>query len=99
MYKAVTAVVPLEDYRVLLTFAGGERRVFDMSPYLGKGVFTALRERAVFDAVRISFDTIAWPNGADLCPELLYAESKPAAPDAGFTAGAAQTCAGGDAAA
>ena len=81
MYKAVMNVVPLPDYRLLLTFAGGERRVFDVTPYLGKGVFGVLKEKSLFDAVRVSFDTIAWPNGADLCPELLYCESQPMQPD------------------
>lgn len=69
------------DYKLLLTFAGGEFRVFDVAPYLSKGVFRALREKPLFDAVRISFDTIAWPNGADFCPEVLYLKSQPVAPD------------------
>ena len=80
MYKGVNTVAPLSDYRLLLTFEGGERRVFDVKPYLGKGVFAALREKSLFDSVRLSFDTIAWANGADLCPELLYAESEPVEP-------------------
>ena len=79
MYKAVRRVIPLAEYRLLLTFAGGERRILDVAPYLGKGVFAALRDKALFDAVRVSFDTIAWPNGADLCPEFVYAESVPVA--------------------
>jgi hypothetical protein len=81
MLKAVTGVVPLANYQLLLTFAGGESRVFDVAPYLAKGVFALLREKTLFDAVRISFDTIAWPNGADFCPELLYANSRVLAPD------------------
>ena len=80
MHKPVTGVVPLADYQLLLTFADGESRVFDVAPYLGKGVFAPLREKALFEAVRISFDTIAWPNGADFCPELLYANSRAVAP-------------------
>ena len=81
MLRAVTDVVPLADYQLLLTFAGGESRLFDVAPYLGKGVFALLRDRALFDQVRISFDTVAWPNGADFCPELLYAKSRAVAPD------------------
>ena len=80
MYKSVKTVAPLSDYRLLLTFQGGERRVFDVKPYLGTGVFAALREKSLFDSVRVSFDAIAWANGADLCPELLYAESRPVEP-------------------
>jgi len=78
--KTLTKVVPLADYRLLLAFAGGECRVFDVAPYLARGIFKALRNKPLFDAVRISFDTIAWPNGADFCPEVLYSESQPIPP-------------------
>ncbi len=79
MYVGVKEVKPVSNYRLLLTFDNGERRVFDVGPYLNKGVFAQLREASVFSAVRVVFDTIEWPNGADFCPELLYRESKPAA--------------------
>ncbi|MHB1036130.1 MAG: DUF2442 domain-containing protein [Pirellulales bacterium] len=81
MYRAVNKVVPLPDHRLLLSFEGGERRIFDVTPYLGRGVFAALQQESVFESVCVSFDTVMWPNGADLCPELLYAESRPVAQD------------------
>jgi len=77
MYVGVKAVKPLKDYRLLLTFDNGEQRVFDVEPYLSKGIFSELREPGRFNAVRISFDTVEWPNGADLCPEVLYEEGVP----------------------
>ncbi|MGA2064302.1 MAG: DUF2442 domain-containing protein [Thermoguttaceae bacterium] len=72
---AVRSVVPLADYRLLLTFDAGEQRVFDVKPYLDKGIFAAVRDPSLFHSVRVSFDTIDWTNGADLCPEVLYAQS------------------------
>jgi len=48
-----------------------------VSPYLAHGVFQALRDPAVFNSARISFDTVAWSNGVDLCPEVLYRDSTP----------------------
>lgn len=80
-YPAVTSVAPLPDYRLLLGFANGEKRVFDVAPYLDKGVFSALRDLSVFRSVRVSFDTIEWANGADLCPEVLHESSVPAPSD------------------
>ena len=77
MYIGVKAVKPLKDYRLLLTFDSGEQRIFDVEPYFDKGVFAELREPGRFNAVRVSFDTVEWPNGADLCPEVLYEESVP----------------------
>lgn len=77
MYLAVKKVEPLHNYRLLLTFANDEQRIFDMKPYLGKGIFSQLQSESVFNSVHVSFDTIEWNNGADLDPEFLYAESVP----------------------
>ena len=76
MYPGVKSVKPLSGYKLLLTFENNEKRTFDMNPFLDKGIFKQLRDTKVFNTVRISFDTIEWTNGADLCPELLYKESK-----------------------
>jgi hypothetical protein len=78
MYARIREVKALPDFRLFLVFANGEGRVFDVSPYLDHGVFQALREPAVFNSVHVSFDTVAWSNGADLCPEVLYRDSAPA---------------------
>jgi hypothetical protein len=75
MHQAVKNVQPLPDYQLLPTFANGERAVFDVRPYLDKGVFSALKDESLFKSVRVSFDTVEWSNGADLCPEVLYANS------------------------
>lgn len=77
MYPGVKSVKPLADCKLLLAFAGGERRVFDVGPWLTKGAFRELRDESVFRTARVSFDTVEWANGCDLCPELLYAESVP----------------------
>jgi 3-deoxy-manno-octulosonate cytidylyltransferase (CMP-KDO synthetase) len=46
-----------------------------MTPYLGTGIFKELIDQSVFNAVRISFDTVKWSNGADLCSDVLYSQS------------------------
>jgi hypothetical protein len=68
----------LADSQLALGFENGERRVFDVKPYLAKGIFAELRDLSLFRRVRVCFDTVEWSNGADLCPEVIYAESKPA---------------------
>ena len=35
-----------------LEFSNGERRVFDVKPYLGKGIFRQLKHRSYFASVR-----------------------------------------------
>ncbi len=72
---AVTHVETMEDYRLLLIFDNGEKRIFDIKPYLSHGIFSQLADRKMFETARLSFDTVQWDNGADLCPEVLYSDS------------------------
>ena len=78
MNPRLASVVPLSDHRLLLTFDNAEQRLFDVKPYLATGVFSALADESLFRSVHVCFDTVEWANGADLCPEVLYAESEPA---------------------
>lgn len=72
MYLAITEVEPKEGYKLLLTFENGEQKIFDMSPYLDTGIFKELKDVAIFNSVRVSFDSIEWANEADIDPEVLY---------------------------
>ncbi|MFW6248362.1 MAG: DUF2442 domain-containing protein [Bacteroidota bacterium] len=76
MYLAIIDVKPLENYLLLLTFENNEKKIFDMKPYLDKGIFSELKDEKKFRSVRVSFDSIEWCNQADLDPEFLYEKSK-----------------------
>ena len=75
MYLAVKNVQPKDNYLLLLTFENGERRQFDMKPYLNVGIFSELKDVNLFKTVRKNFDTVEWDNKADLDPEILYRDS------------------------
>lgn len=75
MYLAVKEVKPIENYKLILTFENNEVKIFDMSPYLDKGIFQELKDENIFNAVKVSFDSIEWPNEADIDPETLYEDS------------------------
>ena len=77
MYLSIKEVKPTSNYILHLTFDHGERRQFDMKPYLNLEVFRELQDESLFNTVHISFDTIVWNNEADLDPEFLYRESQP----------------------
>ncbi len=66
----------MTNYDILLTFENNEKRIFNLKPYLGLGLFSELRNEAQFKTVKVSFDTIEWANGADIDPEELYEKSK-----------------------
>ena len=72
MYWTVKEVVPAEDFILILTFENGEKRSFDMKPYLETGIFKELNNIEIFNSVRVSFDSIEWKNEADFDPEILY---------------------------
>ncbi len=78
MNLTVQQAVARLDYQVELLFDNGEKRLFDMVPYLDLGVFAELKLQKLFETVHVSFDAVEWENGADLCPEVLYEKSRPA---------------------
>ena len=78
MTPTIQSVKALPDYQISLLFDNGEKRLFDMMPYLDFGVFAELKDRKLFETAHVSFDAVEWENGADLCPEVLYEKSRPA---------------------
>ncbi|RKZ41418.1 MAG: DUF2442 domain-containing protein [Gammaproteobacteria bacterium] len=77
MYFTVINVEPLKNYRLLLTFEGEKKRIFNLLPYLQIGQFSKLKDISLFNRVRVSFDSIQWDNHLDIDPELLFEESQP----------------------
>lgn len=79
----VVDVKPLEGHNLELTFQDGLRAVVDMDQVIKRfdGVFASLNDPEYFRQVRVDpeIGTIIWPNGADVCPDVLYsyASGKP----------------------
>jgi len=49
--------------------------VFDVKPYLDKGIFSELKDMKVFNSVRPFLGSIQWKDGQDFCPDTLYMDS------------------------
>ena len=62
MYPSVKSVKPLEGFRLLLGYENGEEKVFDVSPYLGIGKFSELRDPSLFSSVTIKFIVSSGPT-------------------------------------
>ncbi|MBF0132661.1 MAG: DUF2442 domain-containing protein [Magnetococcales bacterium] len=73
----VVAVEPEEHQALVLAFANGERRRFDVSPYLDKGIFRELRDPIYFRRVRVVSGYVTWPHDQDFSWDTLYLESVP----------------------
>ena len=89
--KKITAVVPNDDFTLTLSFANGEKRVFDVTPLLKEGtVFETFLNLEDFKRVYID-DTncvawdinpeidsqIVWNNKVDISSDSCYVDSVP----------------------
>jgi hypothetical protein len=77
MHWDVKRVAPLDGYRIYVELEDGGRGVFDMKPYLDKGVFQELKNVHYFNQVDVLFGAVTWPHEQDIAPETLLAEMVP----------------------
>jgi hypothetical protein len=66
----------LNGYRLDLAFSDGRRGTVDLKDrIIGRGgLYEALTDAAYFRSGRVDAElgTVVWPNGLDICPDLLY---------------------------
>jgi hypothetical protein len=77
----IQSVKPLENFVVHLFFTDGTNREIDLEPFLRGKVFESLRNNPeIFRAMKVDerMGTIVWENGADIDPDVLYHNLKPA---------------------
>jgi hypothetical protein len=75
MKPRIKDVKPLSNYNLLLIFTNGEEKMFDVKPYLDKGIFKELKDISLFNSVKPFLGSIQWKNGQDFCPDTLYEDS------------------------
>lgn len=69
----VTGVTPEDDYTLLVDFADGKQKRFDMKPLISRGgVFERLKNLEFFKKAHVDRDTVAWDDVIDVAPESLY---------------------------
>ena len=71
----VMAVEPTKDFKLILTFKSGEKKVFDFLPMLEHEINKPLRNIRFFMKAKIGHNTVMWNKKLDLCPEYLYENS------------------------
>jgi DUF971 family protein len=76
MNPRIKTVMPIEGYKLILTFTNGEKGIYDCKHLLDFGVFKELKNKQYFNKVKACHGTIAWPHDQDLCPDTLYIESE-----------------------
>jgi len=77
----IQSVKALKGFRVQLKFTDGTRKTVNLEPYLHGPIFEPIRnDPRIFASVKVDerAGTIAWDNGADIDPDVLYYGLKPA---------------------
>jgi hypothetical protein len=75
-YKHLPKIIYLramDDYKLLVHFASGEIKTFDVKPFLDKPVFKPLKTPEIFSSVSLQYGAPVWCNGdVDIDPEVIF---------------------------
>ena len=75
----VKSVEPLENFRVRIIFQNDVQKEIDLERFLRGQIFEPIRkDKQMFRSVKVISGTIGWDNGADIDPDVLYYDLKPA---------------------
>ena len=72
MSLQISEVEVRPEYKLCVRFGNGESRLFDVGPYLNKGIFKELKNESYLKKVRIISGGIDWPHEQDLSADTLY---------------------------
>ena len=75
MNPYVNKVKSIENHCLKLWFDNEEQKIFDLKPYLNKGIFSQLKNISLFTSARVVAGSVEWANGLDLSYDTLYLES------------------------
>ena len=67
----VVSVEPLEDYKLRVKLSNGRKGIFDVSKFVGSGVFRELKDPKYFRRVYVDYGTVVSPDEQDIDPELI----------------------------
>lgn len=64
----------LGEYKLRLYFHNKKVKIVDLEEMVkkGKNLFLPLLDPEYFKLVKCDGTTVCWPNGVDLCPDVLY---------------------------
>jgi len=70
----ILSISTMPHYQLLIQFDTGEKKIFDVTPYIKGSWFGQLNDISYFAKVQIidHGEGIAWPNGQDIAPHELY---------------------------
>lgn len=76
-YPKILNVIPVDNYNLIITYENGEKKLFDVKPYILGEWFGQLKDINIFKTVKPCGDTVEWADGQDIAPHELYDLSVP----------------------
>jgi hypothetical protein len=74
----VKEVEAKDDYKLLITFVTGEKKLFDFKPLLDQVYYKELKDNEeLFKKATVGGDTVVWNDEIDIAPEYLYENGTP----------------------
>ncbi|MFW6263138.1 MAG: DUF2442 domain-containing protein [Thermotogota bacterium] len=64
---------PQKNYTIFIKLDNGKEGIFDVSPFLDKGIFSELRDENYFKLLSIRGRSISWPHAQDFCADTIDA--------------------------
>ena len=77
MNPKVIEAKAIEANKLFLIFNNQEQRIFDITPFLDKGIFRELKIENYFQSVCVVNGSVQWPHEQDLSYDTLFLLSKP----------------------
>jgi len=74
MHWSVVPVVPKAPLALVVRFADGTMGTVRFEPTHLTGIFSALRDPAIFPQAHVESGAICWPGKIDLAPDAMYRE-------------------------
>ena len=72
MNPRVISVEAVKEHILKLSFENNEIKLFDVSPYLDKGIFKELQDYNYFKQASVAFGSVEWPHEQDFSNDTLY---------------------------
>jgi len=69
----VQSVKPTNGFNAIIHFTDGTSKEINLEPYLHGPIFEPIKnDQSLFRSMYVENETITWPNGADIDPDVLY---------------------------